>query len=160
MKFASNKFVSNPGSPIREVYAPKVNSDGSVSVVATGKENFDQFIQSFALSTDISFILAKLSQGDTSVLHQRSPMYGDFSKMPSTYAEVLQLQIDAGRAFDRLPPDVKRKFDNDVNKFLASAGSSEWFSKVESVLSPELRELLKPSPAPVQPSPSEKEVTG
>ena len=159
MRFASKEFVSNPGSPIREVYAPKVKPDGSIEVVATGKENSDQFIQSFAQSTDMTFILAKLAQGDTSVLHQRPAMFGDFTKIPGSYAEVLQMQIDAARAFDRLPVDVKRKFDNDVNKFMASAGSSSWFDKIEGILSPELKELLKPTPAPVQPSPSGKEVT-
>lgn len=157
MKFANNKIVSNPGSSVKEVYGPKVKPDGSIDVVPVGKENTDRIIQSFAQSTDISFILAKLAQGDTSVLHQRSPMFGDFSKVPSTYAEVLQMRIDAGRCFDRLPVDVKRRFDNDVNKFLASAGSSSWLEKLDGVLPEEFKELYK-QPVDVKPGDKEKEV--
>ena len=155
MRYFDNKISSNPGSPIREVFAPKVKSDGSIEVLPTGKENTDAIIQSFAQSTDISFILAKLAAGDTSVLHQGNPIFGDFTHMPKTYAEVLQLQIDAGRAFDRLPVEVKREFDNDVNKFMASAGSKEWIEKLGDFASPYLKALLNP----VVPDSDEKEVT-
>lgn len=157
MKFANNKIVSNSGSPVKEVFGPKVRPDGSIDVVPVGKENTDRIIQSFAQSTDMSFILSKLAQGDTSVLHQRSPMFGDFSKVPSTYAEVLQMRIDAGRCFDRLPVDVKRQFDNDVNKFLASAGSPSWLEKLDGVLPDEFKQLYK-QPVDVQPIDKEKGV--
>lgn len=157
MKFADNKFVSNSGSSVKEVYGPKVKPDGSIDVVPIGKENTDAIIQSFVQSTDMSFILAKLAQGDSSVLHQKSPMFGDFTKVPSTYAEVLQMRIDAGRCFDRLPVDIKRQFDNDVNKFLASAGSPSWLEKLDGVLPDEFKELYK-QPVDLKPDVKEKEV--
>lgn len=143
-KFCKERFYCASGDTLVPVYAPKVKADGSIEVVASGYEDLNAFIQSFKESTDIAFILAKLANGDTSVLHQKQGMYGDFTKMPQTFAEVLQFQIDAGRAFDRLPVDIKQKFDNDVNKFCATAGEQAWFEKMDSMLTPEEKELIKP----------------
>lgn len=142
MRFADNSFFTCAGSPVRDVYGPKVKPDGSVEIVKIGEENSDAYINSFKESTDISFILAKLSQGDDSGLRARVGSYGDFTRFPSTFAEVLQMQIDAGKAFDRLPLDVKREFNNDVNQFMASAGSEVWFGKMESVLPDSMKDLL------------------
>lgn len=161
MKYADKRFVSNPGSPIHQLYSPKVMSDGSVELVECGKENIDDFIQSFKESTDINYILTKLSMGDTSVLHKSNGMYGDFTGMPSTFAEVLQLQIDSRNLFYSLPVEVRRKFDNDPNQFFAQSGNEEWFEKIKPALSDEMKEVIwpsKPVPVPVDPPVVEKEV--
>lgn len=125
-----NSFITDPGDPIHVVYGSKVQPNGMIKLEPIGKENTDDFIQSFAESTDISFILAKLAAGDTSVLNQRQVMYGDFTKAPTNLAEAMQLQIDSRNAFDRLPVEVKQKFNNDPNQFFASAGEAAWFDKL------------------------------
>lgn len=130
MRFANNKIVSNPGSPIHTIYSPIVEENGVIKLVPSGKENTDEYIQSFKESTDMEFILAKLAQGDTSVLNRSHPIFGDFTKAPKTYAEVLQLQIDSRAAFDRLSAEEKQKFGNDPNQFFATAGSKEWYEKL------------------------------
>lgn len=125
------KFVASvSGEPIRIIYSPAVNKDGSISIVASGKEDFQAYIQSFLPSTDIAYIMASVSAGDFSVLNRLSGAYGDFTKVPKTYAEFLQLQIDAKKTFDKLPVEVKQKFDNDVNKFMVNAGENDWFDKL------------------------------
>lgn len=125
------KFVASVcGDPIRIIYSPEVNKDGSISIVASGKEDFQAYIQSFLPSTDIAYIMASVNAGDMSVLNRMNGIYGDFTKVPKTYAEFLQLQIDAKNTFDKLPVDVKNKFDNDVNKFIVNAGENDWFDKL------------------------------
>lgn len=125
------KFVASvSGDPIRIIYSPEVNKDGSISIVASGKEDFQAYIQSFLPSTDIAYIMASVNAGDFSVLNKINGFYGDFTKVPKTYAEFLQLQIDARRTFDKLPVEIKKKFDNDVNKFMVNAGENEWFDKL------------------------------
>lgn len=145
IRYASDKFVSNAGSPIKQLYAPKVNADGSIELIEAGIENTDEYIQSFEESTDISVIIARLQAGDTSVLMQRPGAYGDFTKMPKTYAEALQLQIDAHRLYDSLPVDVKNKFNADPNQFFAQSGTKEWFEKIESVLPDEVKAAVFPA---------------
>lgn len=134
VKFFKNDIVSNPGRNVHVIYSPIVNDDGSIDLVESGKEDINEYIQSFAESCDLECILAKYAAGDTSVLNVKRPMFGDFTQMPSTYAEVLQLQIDSANLFNSLPVEIKKQFDNDPNKFLAAAGTQEWIDKIAAIL--------------------------
>ena len=140
MKYADNSFVSEKGSPIHDIYSPVVEKDGTISLIKSGEENTDDIIQSYLESTDISIIMENVKNGDLSGLNVARGMYGDFTNMPKTYAELLQLQIDAKNTFDKLPNDVRMKFDNDVNVFLASAGDKEWFEKLGAIEKEEIKE--------------------
>lgn len=128
--FFKNDIFSVAGSPIRIIYSPEVQKDGSIVIVESGKEDFRAYIQSFAKSCDIAYIMASVANGDLGALNRVQGSYGDFTKVPKSYAEFLQLQIDAKNTFDQLPSDVKAKFDNDVNKFMVNAGDNEWFEKL------------------------------
>ena len=128
--YDDGSIVSNPGDPIHVLYTPKVNDDGSIELIENGKENKDDKIQSEAASCDLRLIVQKYIDGDISVLNQRTLSFGDTTEYPKTYADMLQLQINAKIQFDKLPKDVKEKFDNDVNKFFATAGTEEWYEKV------------------------------
>lgn len=130
-----NSFVSHSGDQFHINFSPRVLETGELKLVESGKDDIQQMINSFRDSTDMSFILQRLAVGDTSVLNQRPGMFGDFTQMPSTYAEALQLVIDGRRQFDALPLDVKNSFNNDFRQFLASAGTPEWNEKL-SVLKP------------------------
>lgn len=152
MRYADNSFVSNPGSPLHTIYSPKVGKDGVVELVESGVENTDDVIQSFAESTDIRVILSRVANGETELLHQRNGIFGDFTGMPKTYAEALQLHIDANRLFASLPADVREKFGNDENRFFAEAGTSEWSEKLHAILPEEMRSMNnKPVDASVDP---------
>lgn len=128
-----NSFISNPGDQFHVNYSPRVLDSGEIKLVESGKDDIKQKINSFRDSTDMSFILQRLAVGDTSVLNQRPGMFGDFTQMPTTYAEALQLVIDGRREFDALPLDVKNSFNNDFRQFLASAGTPEWHEKLSSL---------------------------
>lgn len=130
MRFFKNDLYTNAGSPIKDLYSPIVNQDGTIILEKSGEENISEYINSFAESTDIESIVNRFTNGEINILHQKEGIYGDFTKMPKTYAEFLQKQINAENAFKKLPLDIKDKFDNDINKFLVSAGSEEWFEKL------------------------------
>lgn len=140
IKYADNSIVSNPGNPIHIIYAPEVQDDGTIKLVESGKENTDEYIDSFREECDISTIIKKYQNGDISVLKQREGMFGDFTNLPKTYAEMLQLRIDSERAFNSLPLEVKQKFNNDEMQFFASAGSNEWLEKCGIITKEEIKE--------------------
>lgn len=144
IRYADNSFVSDPGDPIQIVYSPTVNEDGTIDLVETGKIDLDAQIQSYKESTDIRTILARCAEGDMSGLNVRTPLYGDFTKMPKTYAEALQLKIDADNLFYSLPPEIRQKFDNDTNKFFAQSGTQEWYENIEGVLPEDVKNTLFP----------------
>lgn len=136
MKFFNNDRFSCPGDPIHIIYSPVVDSDGSVHLVESGKENSDDIIQSFADSCDLNVIIQRFLNGDLTALNKTVGTYGDFTGMPKTYAEALQMKIDSERLFDSLPVEYKRKFDNDSNKFFVQAGSKEWLEIMEPLMNP------------------------
>lgn len=135
--FDEGKFVSEPGSPIRDLYSAKVDPDGTVHLKKVGEENINDLIQAAKDSTDIETIIAYYNQtGDESVLQRYIPTYGDFSKLPDSLAGFLQLRIDSENFFNALPAEVKKEFDNDANKFFAQAGEEAWYKKLEPVVNP------------------------
>ena len=50
----------------------------------------------------------------------------DFTEAPQNLAELQNIMMRAGQIWDEVPKDIKLKFDNDVDKFIASFGSIEW----------------------------------
>lgn len=134
IKFFKNDIISNPGSPFKKVYKPQVNKDGTITLIEDGIVNTDEEIASFADSVDIENIVFRYLNGEVDVLNQHVGQYGDFTNLPKTLAEFLQLQIDSRRTFDGLPAEIRSKFDNDVNQFFAQSGSKEWFDKLAPLL--------------------------
>ena len=65
-------------------------------------------------------------RGDIDVLAQRAGMYGDFTNMPTSYAELYQSVLDAQAYFDSLPLDIRQKFDHSFSKFFTSIGTPEF----------------------------------
>lgn len=135
IKFFDNSIVSNPGNPIKPVYKPIVNKDGTITLVQEGFVNTDEEIQSHEESVDIDVIVARYMNGDLEALNKHVGQYGDFTEMPKTYAEVLQMQIDAKNTFMSLPVEIRQKFDNDPNQFFAQSGTEDWYNKLEPLMS-------------------------
>lgn len=135
LKFAEKEYFTDPGSPIKVKYAPKVLPDGTIELVEDGIENLQDYINSFRDSSEISAVVARfINTGDPTVFDVKKGVYGDFTQFPKTYAEALQLKIDADRMYDNLPVYVKEQFDNDRNKFFALSGSDEWYEKLGSLI--------------------------
>ena len=45
--------------------------------------------------------------------------YGDTTKIPSNLMEAQQMIIDAKKAFDQLPKEIRQKFNNNAMEFMA-----------------------------------------
>lgn len=125
-----NSFVSNPGSPERSVYTAKITASGVIEVVETGKEDYQAFIESFRSQTDMAYILKELSLGNLQILNQREPQFGDFTQMPKSLADAMQMQIDAERQFYQLPLDTRNKFNNNYREWCFTAGTDDWNEKM------------------------------
>ena len=68
--------------------------------------------------TDIKNILAKYGRSGMLPIMQNQPLYGDFSNVPD-YQEAQEIIRKANEQFSLLSSDVRKKFDNDPEKFLA-----------------------------------------
>lgn len=128
-----SKFYSNPGSRIKIVYSPKLHEDGSFELVETGKEDVQEFIDSFAEETCMALIIKRCEMGDTSVLAKRQGTYGDFLDVPKTYRDFLQIAIDGRNYFDSLPVEMKNQFGNSFERWMSTIGEKEWFEIMQQL---------------------------
>lgn len=126
----SKHFYSNPGSPIKVTYGSRIDKLGNIIVEEKGKENLYDYIQSFAESCDINNIIKKFESGDLNALNQRKGEFMDLTEMPTDYFEMVNTINEAKYKFERLPIEVKQKFDNDPNKFIATIGTGDWYLKL------------------------------
>lgn len=125
---------SNPGSPIREIRAA-VWKDGELKVEVVGKENLQAEIDSYADSCNIDLLVQRCVNGEPDILNQRQGFYGDFTEYPKTYAEMVEMMVNAKSYFDSLPLEIRNKFNNDVNVFISEMDQKDWFEKAGFVAS-------------------------
>lgn len=125
-----NSFVSNPGTEEEIVYDATVLPDGQIELKPAGLKNIKEYINSFRESTDISYIVQRLKNGDLTDLNLKEGFYADMTKMPKTRAEFLQLFIDMERKFNELPLEIRNKFDNNYRNWYATGDTEEWYVKM------------------------------
>lgn len=121
-------FFTSSGDLFQPVYSPKLEKDGSISLTQVDRIDLKREINSHISECDMSAILASLAAGDSSVLCRRSPMFGDFTGVPSSYAELLDSVAKSRSFFEQLPVSVKEKYNNSLSEWLSVAGSSDWMS--------------------------------
>lgn len=111
-------FRSPSGSRIKVKYEGRFDGS-SFSLVKVGQVDTQEIINSYGPFTDINFMLHRLSVGDNSVLSSRSPMYGDFSGLPSNPIDAINLVHSAESRFLDLDVEERQKFNNDYRVWLA-----------------------------------------
>lgn len=86
-------------------------------------------IDSYLEETKIENIIRRASI-DPDIASRIAPDLGggiqDFTEAPHTLAELQNIMIRAEQIWDEVPKEIKLKFDNDVDKFIASYGTVEW----------------------------------
>lgn len=86
-------------------------------------------IDSYLEETKIENIIRRASI-DPDIAARIKPDIGggiqDFTEVPQTLAELQNIMIRAEQIWEEVPKEIKIKFDNDVDKFVASFGTVEW----------------------------------
>lgn len=124
-----NSFISSPGSSVKIIYTPAY-SDGQIVLNESGKFDISEFIQSYADTTDMAFILSRLSAGDSSVLNVQKGFYGDSSLLSNDHRAALDTVISAQTYFDNLDKETRDKFHDNFVEWIQSAGTPEWVSRM------------------------------
>lgn len=107
--------------PIGDGTVPKYEEffeNGEYVLKESGRDNLFEFVQASKDETQIYNIIARYQRGDVNALHQRVGQYMDVVGMPTNLLEAQRVMHDVQRKFDNLAPDIKSKFDNDVNVFV------------------------------------------
>ena len=94
-----------------------------------GNRNPDWFYDSYLEETKLENIIRRASI-DPDIAARIQPDIGggiqDFTEAPQTLAELQSIMLRAEQIWEEVPKEIKLKFDNDVDKFIASYGTIEW----------------------------------
>ncbi len=74
--------------------------------------------QHFKESCDINYIMKKYSQTGALMGNPNPPQFGDFASVPD-YQDSLNLVINAEAQFSALPAEIRARFNNEPDAFLA-----------------------------------------
>lgn len=122
--------ATEAGRKVRLTFRWKYDDKGNKYLVEDEKIDCDAEIQSYLEETKIENIIQRASF-DPSIAQRLGASLGDgetqdFTGMPGTLAEAQNLMIEVEQTWDKLPREVKQKFDNDVDKFVHGFGTVEW----------------------------------
>ncbi len=114
-----------PGSGMKDTYKMHVDADGKRELKKSGEYNLYADIQSYKDSVSIDYILTRFVNGDETALSRVQGIYGDFTQMPTTMAELQQRVIDAEHLFNNLPLDIREKYNFSASEFFAQLDSDK-----------------------------------
>lgn len=100
------------GDSEHTVFSPHLLPNGSFELLPLAKVNIKDEINSHAGECDLSLILNKIENGDFSALCRAPAVFGDGSEIPANLREFLDVGIEASRAFDLLPHELRSKFNS------------------------------------------------
>lgn len=115
---------------MKPIFTPVFDKNGHFELECTGEEDIYPAIQADKLSCDINNIIRRYTAGDFSALGTAQGAYGDFSEIPSSYAEILNSLIHAEHEFMKLPVDTRAKFNHSWQEWLSSMGSDDFKIKM------------------------------
>lgn len=113
------------GSGLLNEYQEEIKK-GVKGLVKTGVINTDELIQLDYESTKIENILHAALMGDLSALHAREGSYVDATTMPKNLMDAQNLVLRMKTEFDKMPVEVKEKFNNSADKYVELMGTKEF----------------------------------
>lgn len=115
----NTRMATNPGESLARIFEPFFNGETTV-LKEVGKRNIQEFMDAQAPQCDIAYMLTRLKVGDTSVLSDSPPLFGDFSEFTHNPADVLNLTRNAELSFGSLPKEERAKYNNDWRVYFSS----------------------------------------
>ncbi len=121
---------SDPGSRMHNDYQIEIDKKGHKTLHKIGEHNRWEEIQSYKEECSIENILARAAAGDPNALNQRKGFYTDITDTPKTLAEAQNNILKLKQGFEKLPAEIREKFDNSKEKFVMEYGSETWLDKM------------------------------
>ncbi|QRV61618.1 VP3 [Gokushovirinae sp.] len=126
------RHTSLTGNGHEPEYEYKVTDEGR-ELVKTGETDVYALIQSRLDETKIENIIKRATYDPTTLGSQEWKVSGtmtDISDMPTNYHEWYARIKEAEAEFEKLPVEVKNKWDNDVEKYIMAYGTEDWADKM------------------------------
>lgn len=134
------RHFTDPGSREANDYRVEIDDKGHKTLKFIGTHDIYQDIQSYAEDLKIENIIARAAAGDPNALNQRRGTYADITDTPKNLAEAQNIILRLSSEFEKLPTEIRAKFDNSKEKFINEFGSDNWVEAMG----------LKPTEAPAE----------
>lgn len=123
--------LSREGCGLVPLYRADYTKEGVLELKEDGEHDLYADIQSHVASTDLNMILERYFSGDPTALNRVQGTYMDVTRVPDNYHEAMAMIDNARKDFAQLPPEVKERFNNDANQWIAALGTADWFDKMQ-----------------------------
>lgn len=135
MKFYSQydppkRKATTAGSRLLEVFQEEITKDGKKELVCIGKTNVWNKIQEGKEKTEIKNVLQAVALGDLSLLKSQEPQYIDTTTLPKNLMEANNIVLKAKQEFEKMPKEVREKFNFSADEYVNEMGSKEFFDKM------------------------------
>lgn len=135
------RFYSNPGSREANDYEIQIDKKGHKILKFVGTHDIYEEIQSYKDECDISLIIARAAAGDATALNKRQGFYADITETPENLAEAQNAILKLSQGFEKLPAEIRAKFDNSKERFVQEFGSDEFAKKMGFVTAQEEKKI-------------------
>lgn len=122
--------TSSPaGSKIVLEHREEISLSGKRVLIRDRKVNVYEKIQSSRESCEIQTILRRAAEGDMGVLNMVNAQYLDITGAPTSLAQAQQFVIRVNNEFEKLPKEMKAKFNYNAQEYVAEYGTETWADK-------------------------------
>lgn len=126
-RFKARPMEAAPSGEKEEAtFEMQIDQNGHKSIKKNGKTNIYEKIQASYEETKIENIIARALGGDSSGLMAHEGQFLDITNAPQTLAEAQQSIQAIKNVFDKLPLEIRAKYDMSVEKYIADFGSENW----------------------------------
>lgn len=120
-----NRVTAPAGSMYEDIFEYEIDNKGRKKLVKTGEKNLYEEIQASLESTKIENVLARVAVGDYTDFRPDG-IYADVSEIPNNLIQARQEMQKVENLWNHLEPEVRAKYNFDVNQFMAEAGTEAW----------------------------------
>ena len=121
--------IAPSGERIEIRHRASIGKDGRRELIKDRKVDIYSLIQSNREECEIENIIRRAVMGDYNALNQANGVYADVTGMPKSIAEAQQLVISLKDSFEKLPKEIKAKFEFNPEIYVAEFGSEKWAKK-------------------------------
>lgn len=120
---------SPTGEKFEMRHRASIGKDGKRELIRDRKVPIYELIQANREECEIENIIKRAVMGDYNALNARQGVYADITGMPKSIAEAQQMIINLKEDFEHLPKEIRAKFENNAEIYVAEFGSEGWLDK-------------------------------
>lgn len=123
-------YYAPVGAKIEMRHRGEMKKDGKRELIKDREYPIYEIIQSHREETEIERIVKRALEGDYTALNAMNGVYADISDAPRSLAEAQAMIINAKNEFYDLPIEIREKFNQNAEEYVAEMGSQAWMDKL------------------------------